>query len=231
MNIYIYSDESGVFDSVHNDIFVFGGLIILGTESKNEWSRRYAAAERVIRNSKNVDSHYELKAVQVTNKEKSKLFRSLNNCYKFGIVIKQKELHQRIFTTKKDKQRFLDYAYKIAVKRALKDLINKGILNVDEVENMYFYVDEHTTATNGKYELRESLEQEFKNGMFNYSYNVFHEPLFKGMNQVHLEFCNSKSKLLVRAGDIVANKIFYHAVRNDKKGLSKLSNLHVEYLP
>ena len=30
MNIYIYSDESGVFDKEHNDYFVFGGLILLG---------------------------------------------------------------------------------------------------------------------------------------------------------------------------------------------------------
>ena len=40
MNIYVYSDESGVFDRKHNDIYVFGGLILLGTEEKNKWSRR-----------------------------------------------------------------------------------------------------------------------------------------------------------------------------------------------
>lgn len=34
MNIFVYSDESGVFDNKHNDFFVFGGLIILGTEEK-----------------------------------------------------------------------------------------------------------------------------------------------------------------------------------------------------
>ena len=27
MRIFIYSDESGVFDKKHNDIFVYGGLI------------------------------------------------------------------------------------------------------------------------------------------------------------------------------------------------------------
>lgn len=39
MNIYVYSDESGVFDKEHNDYFVFGGLILLGTEDKEKWSR------------------------------------------------------------------------------------------------------------------------------------------------------------------------------------------------
>ena len=36
MNIYIYSDESGVFDKEHNDYFVFGGLIFLGIEIGQE---------------------------------------------------------------------------------------------------------------------------------------------------------------------------------------------------
>ena len=40
MNIYVYSDESGVFDKVHNDIFVFGGLIMLETSSKEEWLKK-----------------------------------------------------------------------------------------------------------------------------------------------------------------------------------------------
>ena len=45
MNVYIYSDESGVFDHVHNKYFVFGGLIILGEEAKNEWTHKYAKVD------------------------------------------------------------------------------------------------------------------------------------------------------------------------------------------
>ena len=65
MNIYIYSDESGVFDKKHNNIFVFGGVIMLGTESKDEWSRKYSTAEKTLREIKNVGKDYELKATQV----------------------------------------------------------------------------------------------------------------------------------------------------------------------
>lgn len=35
MNLFIYSDESGVFDNNHNDYFVFGGIICFGKEEKN----------------------------------------------------------------------------------------------------------------------------------------------------------------------------------------------------
>ena len=33
MDLFVYSDESGVFDSAHNKYFVFAGLILLGKEN------------------------------------------------------------------------------------------------------------------------------------------------------------------------------------------------------
>jgi hypothetical protein len=137
----------------------------------------------------------------------------------------------RIYLSKKDKQRYLDYAYKIAVKRAFENLIQDGTINPDEVERLYFYVDEHTTATNGRYELEEALEQEFKLGTYNYRYDTYYPPIFKKMKDVQLEYCNSESKLLVRAADIVANKIFYLARNEKRKELRDIQNLNVIYLP
>ena len=231
MNIYVYSDESGVFDKEHNDYFVFGGLILLGTEGKENWSRKYSSVEKTLRANKGVAADYELKATQITNKEKGKLFRSLNGCYKFGVVIREKNVLDRIYLSKKDKQRYLDYAYKIAVKRAFENLVQDGIINPDEVDRLYFYVDEHTTATNGRYELEEALEQEFKLGTYNYRYDTYYPPIFKKMKDVQLEYCNSESKLLVRAADIVANKIFYLARNEKRKELRDIQNLNVIYLP
>lgn len=231
MNIYIYSDESGVFDKEHNDYFVFGGLILLGTDDKEKWSRMYSNAEKILRANKCVSANYELKATQITNKEKGKLFRTLNRCHKFGVVIQEKEVLDRIYMGKKDKQRYLDYAYKIGVKRAFENLIKNGTLNQNDVERLYFYVDEHTTATNGRYELKEALEQEFKFGTYNCNYDIYYPPLFEKMKYVGLEYCNSKSKLLVRASDIVANKIYYLARNGKNEKLMGIENLNVIYLP
>lgn len=230
MNIYIYSDESGVFDYVHNNTFVFGGIIMLGASEKETWSRKYSKAEKTIRNSnKKYTNGMELKATNISNKEKGKLFRSLNNCYKFGVVINQNYVIRSIFDDKKSKQRYLDYAYKIAVKRALQDLINKSIINPNDVERIYFYVDEHTTATNGCYELQMCLEQELRNGTYNYTYSKFFPPLFTKMKDLKVKYCNSSTKLLVRAADIVANRIYYMARSN--KDFSNIRNLHITYLP
>ena len=230
MNIYVYSDESGVFDKVHNNIFVFGGLIILGSNSKEKWSRRYSAIEKNIRKSSDYNIDCELKATKISNHDKNKIFRSLNNCYKFGVVIDQQRIHTNIFDTKKDKQRYLDYAYKIAVKRALEKMICNKIIEKSDVDRMFFYVDEHTTATNGCYELEQALEQEFKSGTFNFNYCVHYPPLFPGLKELHLELCNSQSKLLVRAADIVANKIYYIA-RNNIILNADEANLNVIKLP
>jgi len=36
MRIFIYSDESGVFDKKHNDLFVYGGIILLSKEQRDQ---------------------------------------------------------------------------------------------------------------------------------------------------------------------------------------------------
>lgn len=231
MNIYVYSDESGVFDKIHNDIFVFGGLIILGNGEKEKWSRMYSAAEKTVRNKKDVDKDIEIKATTVSNSEKSKLFRSLNKCYKFAVVINQRNVLNRIFNSKKDKQRYLDFAYKIAIKRTFEKMIREGIIKPQEIKRLYFYVDEHTTATNGKYELRAALEQEFKLGTYNYNYSSFFPPIFTELVDVQVEFCNSASRLLVRAADIVANKVYYLSKSGKTNELDAIQNLYVSQLP
>lgn len=231
MNIYIYSDESGVFDKKHNDTYVFGGVIVLGKNAKDEWSRRYAAAEKVIRQKKAVPNDFELKATNVSNGEKGKLFRSLNNCYKFSVIIRQQQVIDSIFEDKKSKQRYLDYAYKIGIKRALKDLIRRNIIVVDDIKRIYFYVDEHTTATNGRYELKEALEQELKAGTHNFKYMKYYPPIFPKLQSVELMFCNSQTKFLVRAADIVANRIYYLFNTQQLEKIDDIPNINVIYQP
>lgn len=230
MDIFVYSDESGVFDVIHNDIFVFGGLILLGKDTKDDCSRMYSHAEKVLRVNKSADNDYELKATKLENSEKTQLFRSLNKYFKFGVIIKQKKIHEKIFDNKKTKQRYLDYAFKIALKKALKSLIDSGALDAQQVENIHVYVDEHTTATDGYYELREAIEQEFKHGTFNLNYGIYYQPLFPDVNNIELKYCDSSSTRLVRAADIIANRLFYLAVTDQVYKQSR-DNFYITFLP
>lgn len=211
MEIYIYSDESGVFDKAHNRYFVFGGILFLSKEDRDVCARKYIKAEKDVKESMQLAKNQEAKAAVIDNKYKNKLFRALNNQYRFGVIVDQQKLLDRIFASKKDKQRYQDYAYKIAVKRLLEKLIHEGTIIPEKVETLTFYVDEHTTATNGCYELREGLEQEFKSGTYNYQFSRFFPPIFPTLKSLNLQYCNSGKKVLIRAADIIANKVFYLA--------------------
>lgn len=49
MDIYVYTDESGVFDKEHETIYVYGGIIYLNSEDKENSGRKYIAAETALR--------------------------------------------------------------------------------------------------------------------------------------------------------------------------------------
>ena len=230
MNIYVYSDESGVFDYAHNDYFVFGGLICFGNAEKEKTARKYAHVEKTLKESHWYDADLELKASNITNTDKGKIFRSLNESFKFCVLVKQKELDKKIFENKKHKQRYLDYAYKIVLKKCFEQMISKGFLNPKQVDSIIVNVDEHTTATDGKYELRENLLNEFKYGTFNYEWDKFFEPIFPRLNDVVVNFCDSSKTRLVRAADVIANHCFYSANKNNGIVEGK-TNMFVYVLP
>ena len=233
MNIFVYSDESGVLDKTHNKYFVFGGVIFLSKDEKDVATRKYSAAERVIRHAAKYGKEKEIKASTITAAEKRKLYRSLNSYYKFGVIVDQSKVFDSIMADKKSKQRYLDFVFKIGVKRLLEELIRSGIIVPDQVENIYFFVDEHSTSTNGLYELSESLEEEFKRGMYSRDYTKFFPPLFPNVQTVQLQFCNSATVRLVRAADIIANRIFHDALQgstsNQFDGAS--NKLYITNLP
>lgn len=231
MNIYVYSDESGVLDKQHNSYYVFGGVLFLSGEDRDTCSRRFVAAEKNIRSSENISTNTEVKACNIQPKSKNKLYRILKSEERFGVVISQKRLtNDELFSNKKSKQRYLDWAYKMAIKTKFQELIAQGVIDPQKVESISFLVDEHSTATDGWYELRESLEKEFKIGMWNFEYMTFHKPLFPSVKSVNLQYCNSAKNTLVRAADIVANHIFYLSNKN-KDTIESEDKLHIFYHP
>ena len=152
----------------------------------------------------------------------------MNQVIRFGIVINQKNVLDRIFMSKKDKQRYLDYAYKVGLKKALQRLIKEDRINPDEIETVHIYNDEHSTATNGRYELREGLEQEFKLGTYNLKYDKFFPPVFENLKGIELLFCDSNKVTLIRAADIVANRIYFMALN---RKLENMEGIYLSTLP
>lgn len=206
-------------------------MIFTSGEVRDNCSRKYIAAEKNIRQSESIDYGAEVKACNISPKSKNKLYRCVSKEERFGIVIDQKKLNNNeLFDNKKSKQRYLDWAYKMAVKKRFERMISEGKLNPNDVDGITFLVDEHSTASNGWYELRESLEKEFKIGMWNFEYMTHYRPLFPNVKSVNLQYCNSVKKTLVRAADIIANHIYFYANRYNGI-IPEEENLHIFYHP
>lgn len=229
MKITVYSDESGVFDVVHNRYYVYGGLILLSSKERENLQRKYLSIEKLVKQSEGLSNDQEAKASVLTNANKARLFRLLNHTELFGGVVEQGRVLERIFLDKKSKQRYLDYVYKISLKRKFQAMIRTGRLDPNDVTSLQIYVDEHATATNGHYELREALENEFKRGTYNSIWTKYFSPIFPKIQQVSLRLCDSKVNTLIRAADIVANHIYndfeFDLIRPEKP------NLQVFYFP
>lgn len=206
MDVYIYSDESGVFDREHDDYYVYGGLIFTGKEMRDDAIRLYRSVEKEIANS--YDAGIELKATTIKGKHKRRLFGATHGFYRFGGIVDQKKVNAGYYTHKKSKQRYLDFVYKLSVKNALIQLQQQGCLALDSIEQIIIYTDEHTTATDGIYELKEAVYHELHIGTQNFEKNLFFPPILVNLRNVDLKSCDSKQHPLVRAADIIANTIY-----------------------
>ena len=215
MEIIIYSDESGVFDKDHNDIFVFSGLVFTKKEDMISCAKKYTAAENVIRYSEHISLNKEIKASTISNKAKGKLFRALNQYEKFGVVINQRDLCDEIFTSKKTKQRYLDRVFNFAVRAKFEELEKKRKINTDEVDRLVFYIDNHSATKDSQYEFSEALEEVFQLGTVSYETAYYRLPVFPKLRTIEVKYCDSKQVLLVRAADIVSNKLFHMAEENN----------------
>jgi hypothetical protein len=229
MTLFVYADESGVFDVEHNEYFAFGGVIVKTKEARDREVRKYRSVERSLGSSARRTAKGELKATTLSNKDKYKLYRSLGGTIRFAIIVEQKKVHERIFLDKKSKQRFLDYIFKVGLKRAFEVCIKDGFVSHDYDGSLVVRMDEHTTATNGRYELREALEEEFKRGAFNQTWNKYHPPLFENLKDVTLDLRDSCKDPLIRAADIVANRAYYHARKGSMPVLNETMIYH--FLP
>ena len=229
--ICVFSDESGVFDKNKNKFFVFGGLIL--DAEKDEVSKvasLYTNMENHMRCKSEYSELGELKANSLSFQDRRRIFATLVPFNKFGVVIQLDALLERIFASKKSKQRFQDYAYKIGLKNAFKELIYKGLMHADEAYRFNVIVDQHQTATDGRYELEEGLLQEFKEGTYNMRFDEFFEPIFSNTQSLRVILADSKDNILVRAADIIANRVYFEANNGSLRSL-RGKNITITRLP
>lgn len=205
---FIYLDDSGV---LHNNskerFFIYAGYIFLSKIEKDAALANYRSAARQIQESLNMVNK-EAKAYILTGVQKRFLNSRLARYESFSCVVDKAHVYDSILNNKKSIHRYKDYCLKRASKNKIRDLIDRNLLDPTLPTTLRFFIDNQPTSTDGIYNLRESIKEEFQNGIANFDYGVRHEALFSGHLEVFTNFCDSSKNYLIQASDILANSLY-----------------------
>lgn len=112
-------------------------------------------------------------------------------------------------SSKRRKQRYLDYALKRGVKSGIVDALRLQGIAASEVDAVSVVVDEHPTSIDGKYNLAESIDEELRCGMFNPTWQTSYPPVFGDwLPKIPFSYVDSSKVAMVRAADVTANWAF-----------------------
>lgn len=205
--INIFLDDSGIFTANNSDAyFVYAGYVFLSREERLDANREYRTLSDRIH--KDIRHFGELKARDLEGtKHKRSLVKVLKDYESLACVISLRSVRASIMQNKLSIHRYKDYALKIAIKRKLESLINKGLIDADVDTELNIFIDEQHTSTDGFYTLEESIREEFVNGIHNLDYGSFYPPLFSANVTIKVKFCDSSKNYLIQASDMLANRM------------------------
>ncbi len=211
-NIYIYMDDSGKMVSTEK-CFSFGGIYFINRENRDNFKRIYSSF--INQNKCKFCSNIckvcpEIKSNNTNNKFRRRVINLIKNkegVYSHAITIYNKNISEYIFKDKKSKGRRIDYYQKILIKEIIKNLISKKTINKDEDLKIIINIDEAKTATNGIYNLKESIYEELKYGVVNFNYNASFPPLIKGNLSIEVNYVDSSKNYLVQASDFLVGHV------------------------
>ena len=228
--IYMNMDDSGVLIKGKSDdpIFVYGGIIFLSKDEKDNFIRRYSALVNIIKSKycsdlKKDDSisdnfcltHYkqnckyncpELKSSLLKNSDKRRFLNVIKNYHCSVAIVDNNKLYNNIICDKASKGRFKDYAVRRLVKEIIKELISENKLNPDIPVRLILNLDEQSTKSNGYYDLKSGIIEELQYGIVNYNYDTFFRPILTSV-EVEVHHQDSYNSLCVQAADLIVGEI------------------------
>lgn len=216
-DIYFFFDDSGVLHrNAPCKFFVYAGYVFSSREDLDRAKRKYINANKKLRESSKMTG--ELKAARLNPTQKRSLFNCVRECDSVSVAVDISRVYDHILNNKKSICRYKDYVLKLCVKRKLQDMIQSGVLSSADSINLHIYIDEQLTATNGYYDLRDSITEELQHGIANFNYGTTYPKVFDGEVRVSIEYCESKNNYMIQASDIIANRI-WTSYRVDTPGL------------
>ena len=204
--VIFFFDDSGVLHKNElSGYFVYAGYVFTNRNELDSAKRKYIHANKMLKNALCVST--ELKASNLVPKHKRSLYNSVKDYRSVAAVVEISRLYDYVIENKKSICRYKDYILKRCIKNELELMITDGILSKNEDITISIYIDEQLTATNGYYDLRDSIKEELKHGIINFNYGISYPNVFDANVEVIIHYCDSSTNYMIQASDILANRI------------------------
>ncbi len=214
--VIFFFDDSGVLHKNElSGYFVYAGYVFTNRNELDSAKRKYIHANKMLKNALCVST--ELKASNLVPKHKRSLYNSVKDYRSVAAVVEISRLYDYVIENKKSICRYKDYILKRCIKNELELMITDGILSKNEDITISIYIDEQLTATNGYYDLRDSIKEELKHGIINFNYGISYPNVFDANVEVIIHYCDSSTNYMIQASDILANRIWTSYRINNRK--------------
>ena len=228
----MFSDESGVFDCKHHEWFVYAGIIVVGKHEMDSLARRYIAIEKNLRKNPKYRNVSEFKGAFLDDISRRKLLAVFSETMKFAVAIRQRKLdYARVFSNTKSKQDYLDFAYRVVLRRAFEDMVARGSLFPEDEFNLFINEDNRLVTSDSLHRKEEMIFKEFREGTYKSRFGMFSPPLFSNIQKVEISLRNSDRSTLIRGADIIANTVYTSIFKGFLDTLQDDSLFHIEFLP
>lgn len=212
--VIFFFDDSGVLHSKEpSGFFVYAGYVFTSKKEIESAKRKYINANTKLKIALSRDD--ELKACSLSPKHRRALYNSVKGFDSVAAIVEISRLYDYILEDKKSICRYKDYVLKRCIKNKLERMVMEGRLSRNEDIKISVFIDEQLTATNGYYDLRDSIKEELEHGIANFDYGTRHPNVFNANVEVLIHYCNSSKNYMIQASDILANRIWTSCRDND----------------
>lgn len=234
--LYIYIDDSGKM-SDKEICFSYGGVYFNNIIDRDNFKRLYTTFIKENKKTgflkNNMNEEDEIKSSNSTTLFKRRVINLISN--KIGvnthsITIFNKNLEKYVFKNRHTKGRREDYYQKILIKKIiLNEIKNKNIDPFEEI-TLIVNIDNSKRATNGIYNLRESLSEELEHGINNFNYGAYFPPIINGKLIIQVNYINSEDNILVQASDFIVGYVNKKQQSMDEKYIKSGKQIDVQII-
>ena len=237
--LYFFMDESGLL-TVNDPYFVYGGIWFTSQTEKNNFKRKYKSIIKDIKCkycSVFIDMGLclhvcpEIKSISLSNSDRRRILNLIkSNSNTFAVINDNGNTFNELLTNKSSRGRYRDYLIKRIVKRVCEHELRQDTIKANKHTHLVIQLDQHTTISNGYYNLNDSIHEELKIGVINYSYGTKFTPIFSADLTLDITHQDSKNNTCIQAADILVGTLRRWSISENIKLINDSTNCRL-YLP